>query len=128
MLTTQERPNPLNLTPEVLGLFDQVLVWLDNGGDEQHPYNYSVWGNEYCGTSACIGGMLELLAFGDTSRDISVVYSHLGLPRDLGDALFFQGSAEMANWDVPADIAASCVRHMLATGEVDWQLAIERAA
>jgi hypothetical protein len=109
------RPNALNLTPEIVSvIYDELLPWLDNGGDDWCTFDYNVW--EWCGTSACIGGWLETRLFGRTSsQPVWDLYKRLGLPEEVGESLFFEGFDSTT-----ADAAAACVRRLMEVGKVDW--------
>jgi len=120
------RPNPLGLSDEALGIFDELLAWLDKGGDDQCRFDYGNW-VDGCGTSACIGGWLELRIYGNALNPLSAIYGRLGLPDVLADQLFFGGAYGLTYEPTPTQ-AAACVRHLLSAGEVDWPRALAEAA
>jgi hypothetical protein len=110
-----------NLTGAQIDRFRRLLAWLDTGGDDKRLFDYHIW---HCGTSACIGGWLEFDLFGNTDNSLHILFQACGIPRTLGDDLFYGGMV----YQITTPIAAACVRGMLATGRVDWQSAIEQQA
>lgn len=103
------------LTEDQQRIWQRLLVWLDAGGDEQCRFDYKNWN---CGTSACIGGWLEAL-FGRIAYQLEVLAEKVGLLPEEAEVLFFHGFQDYDRGPTTV-MAASCVRHMLATGEVNW--------
>jgi hypothetical protein len=112
-----------NLTAEQRGIWAELLAWLDTGGDDRQRFRYPTW---YCGTHACIGGWLDVRVHGEATWEWGNVGTAAGLSVDCSFPMFFKGF-DFDGMDPTAPIAASCVRHLLATGEIDWPRAFESA-
>lgn len=130
-------------TPERLRLI-QIAEWLERGGDEHQgrktvfdmdhwlTHNWCVWrysedGMEVageCGTACCIGGATQFFNLEHYTNDDelwpAVSARLLGLDTDAATKLFYQFPD-----GVEAHQAAKVVRHLLATGEVDWEKAYD---
>jgi hypothetical protein len=78
-----------------------------------------------CGTAACIGGWAEFLILGslnDMRVRISDVGALLGLSEDQSDELFHP-PLRMDWRDITIPQAVAVLDHLLATGEVSWDVA-----
>lgn len=132
---TETRPNPLGLSDEQFALWDELLAWLDAGGDDKCRFDYAEWPRdefqlERCGSCACIGGWVNLrLGFGESHFCFGQTRRALGLHEDMGEALFLGGLYEHSGLsrDPTAAEAASCVRTLLTEGIVDWPRAMVAA-
>jgi hypothetical protein len=116
--------NVFDMSPAQVDLWGRLLAWLDDGGDDgQYSFNYSKWASK-CGTAACIGGWLDLNTGGERSDHFSnpKLPEIIGVPYETAEQLFFDGNRFLEN-PTPGQ-AASCVRHMLETGEVNWRRAM----
>ena len=126
-----------NLAPEHVALFRRLVAWLDAGGDEQCKFNYSIW---ECGTAACVGGWLDIQLFGpeykgdNLNSRIEEVVDILDMDPTKLSVLFLDGylgwyeNGVRFSRTARADEAASCVRHFMRTGEVDWERAFKECA
>lgn len=116
--STDFRPNALGLPEDVADIIhDELLPWLRAGGDDACRFYYPLWGDK-CGTAACIGGWLHnrigLSAF------MQIMGSHPVLDGLFNGHRSGTFPADQGYADVTGPIAASCVEHMMATGDVDW--------
>lgn len=92
-------------------------------------FNMGYWS---CGTVACIGGWADCLWAGEegwlmATKDI------LDLEHNKAEELFYPGSTRNAEHeynyeDITPKMAASCIRHLVETGEVDWTRAVREGA
>lgn len=82
-----------------------------------------------CGTSACIGGLVNLLVNGTTS-DASVCYTRLGaeffdLEEEMVEDIFFPGGLadQGSAYEATAVQAATVLEHLRDSGKLDWNVA-----
>lgn len=128
-----EFPNALGLSPENYAIMQELLAWLDTGGDDLLRFDYNYWlvkPEGTCSTAACIGGWLAWRIWGDDIEN----YAHerdlpdrLGISEKLAYDLFYGGLSRKSHPIASSPIAARCVRNLLATGEVDWDRAFVEA-
>jgi hypothetical protein len=136
-------------TPERLRLIE-VAEWLERGGDEYRGvarFDMRCWKEEAaCGTVCCIGGALQMFNrellrekvrakmyapdYLD-SEDLEILLDEhvpaiIGLSEEEADLLFYPapGLRDRA-WRAKPQQAAKVIRHLLATGKVDWNKAFE---
>ena len=83
----------------------------------------------YCGTTACIAGWAVAIMKGDASgawgTPDSVIGNWLGIDSSRTDQLFYaldHEAPEFAFERVTPKQAVSVLRHLAATGEVDWSI------
>lgn len=88
-----------------------------------------------CGTVACIAGWAIALESGaedgdqalntymDTGAGIASAADWLGLPFSKSDRLFFARGADASLRDIKPEQAVAVLRHLAATGKVDWTVA-----
>ena len=78
-----------------------------------------------CGTCACIAGWA--CAIGNiTPPSFEAAANFLGLDiNNEGDELFWAGDFNLGRIELPQAVAA--LRHLAATGEVDWERALQPA-
>jgi hypothetical protein len=104
------------------------MLWLKSevGGDADRS-------GHNCGTVACVAGWTIAL-FGSRGDGFMEAGQHLGLPRSKYRPLFYPGTGldeDEADthpaWGATPAQAASCLRHLAETGEVDWDRAIKAA-
>lgn len=136
------RPNAPGLRQEVADIvWDELIPWLEAGGDEEVAYDYRYWQREprpaprgllwplqalwrtitdqpqpMLPATACIGGRLSQLT--------DVAQLSMVVPEEQIDELFSDGLHHSPLPSGPQ--AASCVRHWMRTGIVDWHLAMRR--
>lgn len=116
---------------------DIIAKWLEDGAQhvDNHGFNMNTWyaggehdykGNE-CGTAMCIGGAAEQFfsEYQTTSNSTKVEVKSgseiLGLDYDTAYDLFYPDSYLFESYDdITPFMAAVVIRHLIATGEVDW--------
>lgn len=76
-----------------------------------------------CGTVACIGGTINVLAGHASSRDSFAAAQWLGVDGDDAIALFYPVDARV--WRATRSQAAKVLRHLADTGKVDWSVAFQ---
>ena len=136
---------------ELAAFFAPVLTWLDAGGDERQGLNMFSFINSdnenmngrLCETTFCIAGAVGAFNAGlsfenvievDSDDDISLrdrawyaedalVENH-GMSAHDQAALFHEYPGDRAT----PQVAAAVIRHWIETGDVDWDLALEKAA
>ena len=117
------------------------IPWLGfNMGDWFNRINGTDYSNHGCKTVACIGGWANVLqistAEDDYSREKSLPESiwdtelareWLGLSEEQAKALFYPaGYIDPLIYSLPRAVAA--LRHLVATGEVNWNLELQEPA
>lgn len=127
------RPNPLGLSEEQFALWDDLLAWLDAGGDDHCRFDYQTW-NAPCGTHACIGGWLDARVNGEADyfawedRLPGAIGLDYWVAGDLFHGGFGRGGSFFDRSQYPtAAEAARCVRTLLTEGIVDWPRAMGAA-
>ena len=111
-------------SPELAALFEPVLKWLDQGGDDDLRFDMTHL-IDSCGTSACIVGALGVfnpeLNWHDYPHETAeqralyandLLRDNYGLTPEDEDELFF------THMDLNAAQAAAMVRHWIETGDV----------
>lgn len=111
--------------------------WLDHNGDHDLPdeitYNEMI---KDCGTVACIAGWATVLAKGDEivkeeNYEFGIGADYLDLEYTQAKHLFTPGvfitvdGEEVSAYAATPKQAAKVLRHLAATGEVDWDVACE---
>lgn len=114
-----------------------IAEWLERGGDAIKDkgiggFDMDMWQLERsCGTICCIGGSVAMF-FPDVYRHfmatdpealehVSPAGKALGLTEEQEQDLFFEYESPDDN-PVTAEDAAKVIRHLIATGEVDWEI------
>jgi hypothetical protein len=119
---------------------ETIACWLEDGGDDYHPvipfkFDMEVWGGGHCGTPACIAGAAAAVWGPERphrgTRDEAVIALGLSdqtaeelfeaIERDDNDRIIMDNGWPDLN-EIDAAWAARTVRHLIATGEVRWDL------
>ena len=118
-------------SPELAAVFEQILPWLDKGGDIQHGFNMS-WHYNGCLSTCCIAGAIGLrvtdlnwegISLWDDDTDCKALQAQDALVRNYGmtsedmNALFYPDGDKHK---ITAAQAAKTVRHWIETGAVVW--------
>ena len=88
------------------------------------------WGNHECDTAACIGGWTARVVLNDRSLTERVCGDALGLTVGQRSTLFYPRGIELPDggywspYDATPTQAVRVLDHLLATGEVDWNVAL----
>lgn len=87
-------------------------------------------GNEtnWCGTSACIAGLISVTKFGKYNFDMCVSHSFrarewLDIDYEESRHLFYGLGSISELEDITKEEAVVCLRHFAKTGKVDWERA-----
>ena len=104
---------------EADGIKLNMNYWYSEAEPDYPAYD---WSNTPCGTIACIGGMADHLfsAKGPNETTTEETAKNLGLTDRQANMLFF-GYSDAFLPVSPAG-AAKVIRHLIATGEVDWTI------
>jgi hypothetical protein len=117
----------------ILALADLIEKQEHTGLDSKSGFNMGDF-THYCGTPACIAGWAIAMKLGDLSCDVdkeifisgksysSLAGEFLGIGEELHVELFFSSPGEIPLDEVSPQIAASVLRHLAETGEVDWSI------
>lgn len=127
-----------SLRPYV-GIWNELLAWLHNGGDDQYGFNMKVWEENgssgwqhhehkpWCdGSVCCIGGYLDvrlaLSRMNESSPNDVEPGVYLGMLEEEQNYMFFAA----CDWFIRPSSAETLVRTFLTTGWLDWQEALEK--
>lgn len=117
---------------ELAKLFEPVLEWLDNGGDEQYKFDmHRHYNKSPCGTTCCIVGAIGLLNddlnWGEYApkvigKHMRAVWAEDALTDNYGMNMSDAYRMFYGNMEATPAKAAKVIRHWIATGDVDWSI------
>lgn len=130
---------PVKLTPEQERL-EEVALWLEQDSEYKGVSGFDMedWVDveTACGTTCCIGGAIiefnreaaqkirQRLLDGNLFDNEETIAAELaGLNEFTAHSLFFPFGI-LGGWQATREQGAKVIRHLLATGEVDWAKAI----
>lgn len=124
--------NPTNIkrVRDVIAANDASRFDMMNWPDPEHT---RAMAHQGCGTSACIGGWAEALVFSDNPRAAesdsgdNPAREFMGLSGEEAEDLFFMDKSRYQYGSATQPAAILVLDHLLETGEVDWDWAIEEA-
>jgi hypothetical protein len=95
-------------------------------------FNYNTWGIADCGTTACIAGWQIMRSGRKLNYNVDeMAAADLGLDEQQADTLFNGSTFNLcgiARSAITPIHAARVLRHLAATGEVDWSVALAEPA
>lgn len=94
------------------------MNWWDHDLDDEDRYYGRDMTGHGCGTVCCIGGWTDRL-FGETNSEEETA-ARLGLSPEDGERLFYADELFARMKDITPTHAVAVLRHLAATGVVDW--------
>lgn len=86
-------------------------------------FSMNVWRrNAHCGTIGCIAGLAEVLWPQFNSKPTTELEEFLGISADIGGKLFAPKGWIHDKPEFAPQHVARVIRHLIATGQVDWTI------